>query len=201
MPFQSEQPHTRVNPMQTYQVKEGVSLNQIAPKVIALAKQTNEPVTFTFNGIELIAQPKETTVQDLKNMYAAQLEVNSALYNSEMQKELQNMQRLMDEGMVKLKTLDFTDLYAVVMWIYSIHEAADYIGVVRPWREILAVFMMHGYEPKHSTERTKKELADEHVFAVHIIEQTLDFLVKEPHALHQIVSFKIEEYQRRFPRN
>lgn len=189
--------------MYTYSVKGGSDIKEVATRVVSLANEHRQPISFTFNGIELIVQPNQTTVEDLLGLYQAELEVDAYLQESlgrdERLKEIEQLQASLDEAMVKLETLDFSDTYNVVLWIESICEAGDRMGITLPIEKILAVFQAQGYEAR-PVARSEAELNDERVFAAHIIENSLNFL-EDPGFIHQIVKIKIEEFKSKFPRN
>lgn len=148
--FESKQP-------QKIEGTPGQHISNFAQQLIDTAKERNEEVVGTFNGIDLIVNPESGyTADDLEQSFHEESEKRAEAYRKspegikatkEAEERKQNMQEKANQLVESLGNLDFSDYESVLDWICDFQEASDHIGVSFDKSQvIISTFQNHGFD-------------------------------------------------------
>jgi hypothetical protein len=146
-----------------------------------------------FNDVLIIARPGDTA-EDLYQFWTHESDrrheewrnsEEGQLFLREQEEDRLRNQKIMDDAMLVLPTIDFTDFGAVIDWLSSIRDASDHVGVDRPYELILQIFHDYGFEPNvYCNDAFVK--GDKEIEARWLIGQALSCLQSSVHAIHQV---------------
>jgi len=191
----------------------GENITETARKMILLANQKHNPVVAEFNDIELTAKPSVDTADNIVKFYQKESSRRAEEYRKspegqraaqEAKERQQQLQAQMDEAMVELPGLDFSDYNTVITWFEKIRDASDHIGVNVPHKQIVATFRQHGYKPGVNTDKDFNG-EDKENFARYLIGQALKQLQgvslgggPKFHAIHHIFHNFATDWRKKF---
>ena len=141
--------------MLTYEPGLGEHIHHAADEAAQMARDSEESVAMTLNGIELTCEPG-TPVCEVENAYTVEMNRRAEEYRKSTAWIAANTARLnriadADATLIfalqKLPSLDFSNLPSVLAWICSIQDATDTVGTVKHSETILWAFQQHGYIP------------------------------------------------------
>lgn len=164
----------------------------------------NEVIEASFNDIELVANPGDTPAAIVARYNIESARKAEAYRNSPEGKrvaakrtaETRRLQKVMDDSIVKLETLDFSNFNAVLGWLEEVQDASDRVDVQFNPKEIVDKFRANGFKPNVNTGKAFDE-NDEENFARYIVGQALDFL--QNHGLiHHLVTKFTNDWRVRF---
>lgn len=144
-----------------YEVLFGEDISSACAKAADLMEKRGEPVEMTFNSISLTIGPGETA-QQMREAYwteyqrrfrAYQASDEGVMAENQRQARLTHSQNVMDEALVELETLDFTDYLAVINWLRKIREPSNHSGVIFQAADVARNFYHHGYMPNENSGR------------------------------------------------
>lgn len=194
-------------PTITYDVRGGQTIDSIAARMVALAKETGERVRAMFSGIlELTATP-ESTVEDVIGDWRTRMDqaVEARDRSPEGQRAARAKERLIEEAqkqvdalMEQLPHLDFTNPEAVLDWLCELLGPSEFSAVVKSPEVILTRFAEHGYVPDMNA-REEFNAEDRDNVAGFIIGQALAGVRDLNGAIERIVHDWTEQWKSDFP--
>ena len=186
----------------------GNHINSVATAMCVKSKEIQGPVYSTFNEIRIDATPTSIPEEVVK-WYMDECDRRAKTYwdspegkaaAQESRNRVDNAQKIIDDAMVDLATLDFTNNSDVIYWFERIRDATDHIGVVTPADEIINVFEAHAFK---ANENTGKDFIanDEDNVARYLVGQALECLSATswgPRAIHQIFDKFADDWREKF---
>ena len=173
---------------QHQEIKEtwGQNIADFAQQLINSAKESNQEVTGTFNGIDLVVSPdSDLLAYDLVQYFHQESKKRAEEYRKspegiqaakEAEERRQNMQEKADQLITGLDSLDFSDYEAVLEWICDFQKVSGKI-VSFYKSKIISVFKDYGFNIDVNTgSEFNKEDAEN--FAKYIVGQALDGINK-----------------------
>lgn len=170
------------------------------------AKSLNCEVCMEFNDIELIANPN-TNPAKLVDFYRDEMVSRRAEYekSDEYKKlrerqnfELKQKQKELDELLIQLDTINFSDYTQVLHWWAKAQDALDHIGLVKYDAHIIQAFEKNGYvENEHVGKDSEWIKETPERMARYIVGQCLNML-KVVGAVHQIIPIWVKQYDELF---
>jgi hypothetical protein len=107
-------------------------------------------------------------------------------------------QQIMDDGVLALETLDFTNLSDVIGWIEKIRGSTAHVGVKVPVQQIVVAFNAKGYFGARAVSSTDLE-NNEELYARHLVGNVLNYLTRDG-SVHQVVDSFAEQWRKKFNR-
>jgi len=179
------------------------TIDDVASQLTLCADSSGCLATCSFNGVVLIVEPDTPASAVVKFYFLEEskrlskerigsLEGQNAIFEARVKAGVK-----IDELMLRLPTLDFTNLAAIIDWLCELEESTRY-GNKYPWQYILAVFQEHGFTPNMNTG-TDFEENDKINHAGCIIGFALNCLLYEGiHAVHQTIHDHAKKWRQKF---
>lgn len=186
--------------------KPGQHINSFAQQLINEAQESNTIVAGTFNGIDLVVDPKSNlSVDEIVATFTSEMNKKAEAYrkspegiraNKEAEEKKQNMQEKANQLVEQLNTLDFSDYELVLEWICNFQEASDYIGTSYDKNKVISTFKNNGFA---IGVNTGKDFNGENAenFAKYLVGQALDG-INTVGAPHQIVHKFTNDWKQKF---
>jgi len=190
--------------MLNYNPPVGEMISETARKIVALANAMNEAVSAEFNDVKLVANPGDSATRITK-FYSSEIERRAREWREspegrraaqEEKERRRALQAQMDEAMIELLTLNFSDFNAVITWLEKICDPSNYIGMKVPYKKIVDTFRRHGYKPNVNIDGDF-DGDDEESFARYIIGQALNCLQKV-YAIHGVIHKFADDWRKQF---
>lgn len=164
----------------------GDTIDDIAASMVAMADNTGEAATATFNGVDLTAEPGADAAR-IVEIYLAEVTPSEPQARPDV-----DIDTLVD----RFAALDFTDHNAVISWL----EEYQLVPVDTPFsltaNHIVSVMVDHGYEPKTTDDLTIGD-DDEEGRARDIIGNALHSLANSG-AIPEVIHRFAQEWRERF---
>jgi len=189
--------------MITYEAQAGERIERVAEKIVGMAKIAQNPVSTTFNGIRLIAA-MTSTVKDVLDMWERRFEENRKAYRESPEGKAaaqgevlraEGKQHRLDQLMLELDTLDFTNQAHVIKWVEDFQDPSDYIGLKKDPKKIVKIFAEHGYFASVNLG-SQFHAEDKDNVARYIVGQALDGL-NFIGAIHGMIHSFIEDWRKK----
>lgn len=184
----------------------GQHINSFAKQLINEAQKSNTIVTGTFNGIDLVVDPKSNlSVDEIVATFTSEMSKKAEAYknspegisaNKEAEERKQNMQEKSNQLVEELNTLDFLDFESVLEWICNFQEASDYSGTSYDKNKVISTFKNHGFDIGVNTGKDFNG-EDAENFAKYLVGQALD-RINTIGAPHQIVHKFTNDWKQKF---
>jgi len=157
-----------------------------------------------FNGIMLKCDNNETTVEEIVNVFNAEVERLSEEYSNspegrraareaaERHIVLRGKAR---ELMNSLETLDFNDLAAVLRWFEAMQAPSDHVDVEIDTERLINTFIAHGFQVNANVGDDCKNEKEE--FAHYIVGQCLSYL-QSFGGIHGLIHHFIKEWMQMY---
>jgi len=186
----------------------GQDIADFAQQLINSAKQNNNEVTGTFNGIDLVvSSDSDLSVDDVVQSFHQESKKRAEEYRKspegiqaekEAEEGKQNMQEKANQLVTGLDSLDFSNYESVLEWICDFQEASDHIGVSFDKSQVISIFKDHGFDIGVNTGDDFNG-EDEENFAKYLVGQALDG-INSVGAPHQIVHKFTNDWKQKFGR-
>lgn len=170
-------------------------------------KNIDSNIKGKFNDIPLIID-NESTKESIVEQFREKLDeehinyVNSDKYINKQIERIYEIHRLNNEAYCLMKAfdnLDFGNYEDVLYWLRDIQTYSDHTGVEIPKRKIVNTLHRYGYIANENVVGEENFNEDDEVYyARYIIGQCLNFLEKEPHAIHPIIHSFIQKWKNKF---
>lgn len=190
--------------MITYEAQAGERIERVAEKIVGMAKIAQNPVSTTFNGVRLIAA-MTSTVKDVLDMWERRFEENRKAYRESPEGKAaaqgevlraEGKQHRLDQLMLELDTLDFTNQAHVIKWVEDFQDPSDYIGLKKDPQKVVKIFAEHGYFASVNLG-SQFHAEDKDNVARYIVGQALDGL-NFIGAIHRMIHSFIEDWRKKF---
>lgn len=190
--------------MNTYKPTCGTSIESAAKEMVKIANETLEKVTADFNGIKIVVNPGYVP-QGVVDFYHKECNRRAEEYSNspegkraaaEAEELKQKAQQQMDEAMLELDSLDFSNFNVVINWLDKVRGPSDYVGTIEQRDKIAKVLRSNGYEPGVNCEEAFDGENEEN-FARWLIGQALECLISY-RGIHQIFQKFAEDWRKKF---
>ena len=195
--------------MIVYDVRPSTYISLAAFEMVQLANKEQTTVTAVFNEIELSTDPDfdilraaNKIVEDFNlkldlrlSEYRNSPEGKAKIIDLEIRK--QQNQKIVNDAVAELNTLDFSNLAAVINWFDKVTNPTEFCGVKVPSAKIVQIFENHGYLPSVNLgENFNGE--DKENFARYIIGQALLGLKSPVGRIHPVFKRFAKEWREKF---
>ena len=191
--------------LKVYEPGGGEHVSGTAARLAIITGLTGQDCQAQFNDVTIIAHPGDS-VETLSEFYSAESRrrheewersEKGQEYRRKQEETRARLQKVIDDAMLVLPTIDFTDFSAVIDWLSSIRDASDHVGVVRPHELILQTFHERGFEPNVFCNDAFVK-GDKEIEARWLIGQALSCLQGSVHAIHQMFDHFADLWREQF---
>lgn len=189
--------------MKTLEIPVGKNIDYACDLACKIAHRDQIDVGFNFNGVNVIATPKNSP-EEVKKFWRAEMDREAEEYRNSpegrrettrRQKQLKNDQATVDNLVNTLSGYIQNGLDDVVLWCKRFAEVADNVHLKYDARNLAAVLEHAGYKQNDMLELPQEEYTKRDVFGRYIVGQAIDCM-KMGMPPHQVCIRFAEKYEK-----